>query len=252
MCRQRAFTLIETLVVIAIIGVLAGLVLPAFVSARDRARGATCISNLSQLGQALLMYAQDWNGCAPPYITQPPPFAVTLDDGEPPTIIDLSVFADAAALKRCFAPYGAGNDDVWFCPLDANRGATEIGGHSPTVDRTQTSYQVDRRLVYWRPVRIDHPPVLSVRDWANAMLAYNALPPPKPWRSDPLLFWTDTTNLDYNAPHYLRCSGESPRRWLHGQRNPVVRFDGTIGWATSNKGWDEPELEEMARSGSTP
>src|SRR2546427_6415258 len=57
----RAFTLIELLVVIAIIAILAAILFPVFAQARAKARQASCISNLSQLGRAGMMYVQDYD-----------------------------------------------------------------------------------------------------------------------------------------------------------------------------------------------
>jgi prepilin-type N-terminal cleavage/methylation domain-containing protein/prepilin-type processing-associated H-X9-DG protein len=63
--RRTAFTLIELLVVIAIIAILAAILFPVFAQAREKARQASCQSNLKQIGLATLMYAQDYDGVYP-------------------------------------------------------------------------------------------------------------------------------------------------------------------------------------------
>lgn len=66
--RRSGFTLIELLVVIAIIAILAAILFPVFMTARESGRQAACVSHLSELGKALLMYSDDNTGRLPLHI----------------------------------------------------------------------------------------------------------------------------------------------------------------------------------------
>lgn len=62
---RRAFTLVELLVVISIIGILMSLLMPAISKAKTKALDTKCISNLKQVGIALTMYAEENDGKLP-------------------------------------------------------------------------------------------------------------------------------------------------------------------------------------------
>ncbi len=63
--RHRDFTLIELLIVIAIISILAAMLMPALGRALERARRASCANNQNQVGLSLQMFSHDNNGRLP-------------------------------------------------------------------------------------------------------------------------------------------------------------------------------------------
>lgn len=63
--RRGGFTLIELMIVIAIIAILAAILVPNFIRARAQGQLTACKSNLKNIGTALEMYSTDWSGKYP-------------------------------------------------------------------------------------------------------------------------------------------------------------------------------------------
>ncbi len=122
--RLRGLTLIELLVVVAIMSALMGLIFAGFHRVREKAKQVACASNLRQLGQAFLLYAQDNDGCFPPYRNWP---SNAWGDGvTPPEMPWLKGCGFSAHRDTFYAPHllflsinpYLRNEDVWFCPSD--------------------------------------------------------------------------------------------------------------------------------------
>jgi prepilin-type N-terminal cleavage/methylation domain-containing protein/prepilin-type processing-associated H-X9-DG protein len=105
---QSGFTLIELLVVIAIIAILAAILFPVFAQAREKARQATCVSNLKQIGTACLMYAQDFDETYPMLENGPERYTVA-------NVLDPYIKTNKLNVNA-----SGGNlwpeDSIWRCP----------------------------------------------------------------------------------------------------------------------------------------
>src|ERR1035437_4033630 len=88
----RAFTLLELLVVIALVAVLMGMLLPTLSAARDQARKALCLNNVKQIGVGIYTYAGENNYCIP-FGPKAPPMISAADfypsTGAPTSLISL-------------------------------------------------------------------------------------------------------------------------------------------------------------------
>ena len=109
---RSAFTLIELLVIIGIISILAAILLPTFAHVREMGRRAVCTSNLRQLGQAVQMYAQDYDDQFP-YGGDPCDLYTSGWAGTP---FDKQV-AGMQPLNDIMAPY-LHTPSLWRCPSD--------------------------------------------------------------------------------------------------------------------------------------
>ncbi len=134
---RRGFTLIELLVVIAIIAILAAILFPVFAQAREKARSASCLSNLKQTGTALVMYVQDYDECYP--------INIYLAVQTTPCIM--------TAMQE-IQPYQK-NSQVMLCPSDSTKldfivGMSVIGLPAPCVASppvSVVSYQPNYALI---------------------------------------------------------------------------------------------------------
>ena len=107
----QGFTLTEVLVVIAIIVVLVALSTLGVSKLRSSARGATCASNLRQIGAAMLSYATDKNG-------QLPPLEDRTGSGDGLKGIWTNIIANGGYLPKTNTKSGleGTNASVWACP----------------------------------------------------------------------------------------------------------------------------------------
>lgn len=105
---QGGFTLVELLVVIAVIAVLAAILFPVFARARENARRTACGSNLKQIGLAILQYVQDYDECYPIY--RPPGVASGVTNFGDPAL------KDGPNPLLGILPYTGNNRDIYICP----------------------------------------------------------------------------------------------------------------------------------------
>lgn len=113
--QPKGFTLIELLVVIGIISILAAILFPVFARAREKARQASCASNMKQIGLAVQMYLQDYDSKYP--------FSLN-----PGGLTDSCKTASRCYWYDLFVPY-VKNKQVWVCPT-AGKQASHLSTYS--------------------------------------------------------------------------------------------------------------------------
>lgn len=138
--KNRAFTLIELLVVIAIIAILSAILFPVFGRAREKARQASCSSNLKQFMLGITQYTQDYDEKMPLSISsvnQVGPKLATSTNPEFNVTVEIMPYVKSAQVFQC-------PDDTGFpTPTTATAGGTAIvvPGGTKVWEAWGTSYK---------------------------------------------------------------------------------------------------------------
>jgi prepilin-type N-terminal cleavage/methylation domain-containing protein/prepilin-type processing-associated H-X9-DG protein len=127
--RRSGFTLIELLVVIAIIAILAAILFPVFAQAREKARQTSCLSNMKQIGLAVMLYQADYDQSFP------------LDTAE----YKGEVYNYDISWVKFVQPY-CSNLQIFDCPS---------GTFDPTTDGVPDANPAHSGLAGWETIRAD-------------------------------------------------------------------------------------------------
>lgn len=220
--RVRGFTLLELLVVVAVIGVLVGVLLPALRSARASARGVVCASNLRQISQASLGYAQDNDGLSP---------ALGVPWGKPPFwALVVQQWAgtpgeSAGELYREGSLLVCPSGDLAH-PLAMERTyAVNVTGHAGAAGDPD---HFDESVVHIRVDRVAAPSRTAFYVDSDGGEGISGAPPST----------RTPSTLDFRQASHV---GERLGRYHAGGRFQAARFDGSCGAYTVPEGWwDEP------------
>jgi prepilin-type N-terminal cleavage/methylation domain-containing protein/prepilin-type processing-associated H-X9-DG protein len=131
--ETHAFTLVELLVVIGIISILIAMLLPALNKAREAAKSVSCLSNLRQLGQAMVFYQNDFRGSYPSYSTQQ--YAAAVNGDQAGSYVGEEVSWARSLWLRGYVK----NLEIYSCPAFEGQGKTYFDLTNDEIDYYRTT-----------------------------------------------------------------------------------------------------------------
>src|ERR1700761_7129127 len=115
MNKQKAFTLIELLLVIAIIAILAAILFPVFAQAKAAAKKTVCLANTNQIGIALMLYLNDYDDVYPE--EHPPTGNPAVDDAQG-QLEGVDYGSPMLKILPYVSSQFVNKTDIYFCPMD--------------------------------------------------------------------------------------------------------------------------------------
>ena len=246
---RLGFTLVELLVVIAVIAILAALLLPALANAKIKARRVACLSNMRQVGLAVSLYVGESVG------RLPNPKATNTFDFNNASAPD-----NPLKLLRPFVGLSDPNAaaPVYICP---GAEPTTKADYAP-VGNSSTALMINQVVMNWRAERLANPARMIVMQENYALMSY---------------LWYQPENLDkdpsvaghqYSRWHMWtslnteQWSGTAREHYcnLHQQGGNLIWADGHVSYKLSAKtssldwglldshGGDSPWQDTMAHS----
>jgi prepilin-type N-terminal cleavage/methylation domain-containing protein/prepilin-type processing-associated H-X9-DG protein len=209
--KRSAFTLIELLVVIAIIAILAAILFPVFAKAREKARQASCLSNLKQLGLAYLQYGQDYDEFGLPVRVAGP--------GSPafPWNSIGQVYIKSAQLMTCPDNSAMPQSYTYNWSCAQSLAALQVPAQMPMFTDAVGSTDSRQALVMLCP---------SGTGGSNTMLARQLTDPTNMAKS-----WSDTVNAQPLAFRHSEGANyafnDGHAKWLHSIPVPSAASNGT-------------------------
>ncbi len=220
--RNGAFTLVELLVVVAVILMLMALLMPAINKARDEARSVGCMSNLRSLMAGVILYARDHQGSLPS-----PNWANAGSPGDMAHELGWLYASNKMAFLSDLQygtiwPY-VGTDRAYRCPADPLYGQRSLIMYWPYDARMISSFMMNGSILGYGGKGYD----IKKQMWNTYHLSE--------FKGDDILLWEaeETTKIQgwwwdgSNYPH----EGLS---WRHSGRGNVACADGRVEKITTN------------------